>query len=161
MARTGDGCRTILAGRDRFCHTAVFSYNLEDTAMTRSVRSARSKASARIDGSEPCDPPARFDRSARIVRSALHAPEPSLPSTPPRAVVGPDAPADRTACAVCGSPDIAADEVLHRGLWLLGECGRCGHRWTAGPFAGPLPAPAILRPVPSYETEAANAPHAA
>ena len=82
-------------------------------------------------------------------------------ATPQGAALGPVARAGRTACAVCGSPDIEADEAVHRGLWLLGECGRCGHRWTAGPFAGPLPTPAILRPPPSYETEEANAPHAA
>jgi len=62
---------------------------------------------------------------------------------PPAAV-----PAQRAECAVCGSPEIVSDEAHHGGLWLLGECGRCGHRWTAGPFDGPTPAPAIVRPVP-------------
>lgn len=64
----------------------------------------------------------------------------------PRAA-GPPPLAIREDCAVCGSPDISADEAMHRGLWLLGECGRCGYRWTAGPFDGPLPAPASVRPV--------------
>lgn len=58
------------------------------------------------------------------------------------------APAHRASCALCGSDDVMADEAVHRGLWLLGECGRCGHRWTAGPFDGPLPAPAMVRPLP-------------
>ena len=42
-------------------------------------------------------------------------------------------------CAVCGSPDVFIDEVYERGLWRLGECTRCRHRWTEGPFGrGPL-----------------------
>src|SRR5690606_5970309 len=56
--------------------------------------------------------------------------------------------AHQSSCALCGSDDVVADEAIHRGLWLLGECGRCGHRWTAGPFDGPLPAPARVRPAP-------------
>ncbi len=51
-------------------------------------------------------------------------------------------------CDLCGSDEIASDEAFDGGLWLLGECGRCGHRWTAGPFAGPTPAPARVRPLP-------------
>jgi hypothetical protein len=39
---------------------------------------------------------------------------------------------------VCGSSDVAIDEVFERGLWRLGECRRCHHRWTEGPF-GPRP----------------------
>lgn len=58
------------------------------------------------------------------------------------------APTHRAACALCGSADVTADEAHDGGLWLLGECGRCGHRWTAGPFDGPLPVPAIVRPQP-------------
>ena len=38
------------------------------------------------------------------------------------------------ACVVCGSPDVGIDEVFERGLWRLGECRRCRHRWTEGPF---------------------------
>jgi hypothetical protein len=52
------------------------------------------------------------------------------------------------ACAVCGAGEVAADEAFDGGLWLLAECGRCGHRWTAGPFAGPTPVPAVLRALP-------------
>jgi hypothetical protein len=48
---------------------------------------------------------------------------------------------------VCESPDVEHDEAFDDGLWLLSECGRCGHRWTAGPLAGPLPAVAQVRPV--------------
>jgi hypothetical protein len=51
-------------------------------------------------------------------------------------------------CAVCGAGEVAADEAFDGGLWLLAECGRCGHRWTAGPFAGPTPVPAVLRALP-------------
>lgn len=51
-------------------------------------------------------------------------------------------------CDLCGSDEIASDEAFDRGLWLLGECGRCGHRWTVGPFDGPTPAPARVRPLP-------------
>lgn len=63
-------------------------------------------------------------------------------------------PRHRSDCALCGSPDVQADEAHDGGLWLLGECGRCGHRWTAGPFDGPLPAPAMVRPVPSAAEQA-------
>jgi len=56
--------------------------------------------------------------------------------------------AHRADCALCGSHEIVSDEAVDRGLWLLGECVRCGHRWTAGPFDGPTPAPARVRPVP-------------
>lgn len=48
-------------------------------------------------------------------------------------------------CAVCGSEDLATDEVFERGLWHLGECRRCHHRWTVGPLASVGPAPAIWR----------------
>jgi hypothetical protein len=57
-------------------------------------------------------------------------------------------PAHRADCALCGSDEIVSDEAFDRGLWLLGECGRCGHRWTVGPLDGPTPAPAIVRPQP-------------
>jgi len=41
-------------------------------------------------------------------------------------------------CAVCGSAEIAVDEVREaRGLWRLSECRRCAHQWTDGPFGGP------------------------
>jgi len=54
-----------------------------------------------------------------------------------RASLTPRAPSPG-ACAVCGSSDVAIDEVFERGLWRLGECRRCHHRWTEGPF-GPRP----------------------
>jgi hypothetical protein len=38
---------------------------------------------------------------------------------------------------VCGSDQVATDEVWRRGLWLLAECGRCANRWTEGPLDGP------------------------
>ncbi|MCL4686391.1 hypothetical protein KJ059_16760 [Myxococcota bacterium] len=79
-------------------------------------------------------------------RSAANSRPRLDPAERPRAA-GPPSLAIREDCAVCGSPDISADEAMHRGLWLLGECGRCGYRWTAGPFDGPLPAPASVRPV--------------
>ena len=62
--------------------------------------------------------------------------------------------AHRADCALCGSGEIESDEAFDDGLWLLGECGRCGHRWTAGPFDGPTPAPARVRPVPSAAQQA-------
>jgi hypothetical protein len=43
------------------------------------------------------------------------------------------------ACAVCGSPDVGIDEVFERGLWRLGECRRCCHRWTEGPLGRGAP----------------------
>jgi hypothetical protein len=73
----------------------------------------------------------------------------------PRAA-GPPTP-QASACAVCGAQELSTDEVFERrGLWLLGECGRCGHRWTAGPF-GATPAPAMVRPPPVEEDDAAVA----
>ncbi len=33
-------------------------------------------------------------------------------------------------CRVCGSADLALDEVSDAGMLMLGECGRCHHRWT-------------------------------
>jgi len=62
-------------------------------------------------------------------------------------------PTHRAACDLCGSAEVTSDEAHHGGLWLLGECGRCGHRWTAGPFDGPLPVPAIVRPQPPAPEE--------
>ncbi len=154
MRRTGDRCRTILAGRDRFCHMAVFSFSLEDMVMTRSVRFAPSA---------PFDRSARFESSARTVRSNPRSSDLRTQAAPSRAIVAPDPPVRRTGCAVCGSPEIASDEVMHRGLWLLGECCRCGHRWTERPsLDGPLPAPASLRPVAAaFDEEDFEAPHAA
>ena len=35
-----------------------------------------------------------------------------------------------TRCLVCGSSEIRTDEVIDRGVVLLGECPRCAHRWT-------------------------------
>jgi hypothetical protein len=64
----------------------------------------------------------------------------------------------RASCAVCGSEDLAMDEVLERGRWLLGECGRCRHRWTVGPLADVAPAPAIWRvPAPDRAEDAVAA----
>jgi hypothetical protein len=40
-------------------------------------------------------------------------------------------------CSVCGGADVAVDEVIERGLWLLAECRRCENRWTEGPLGGP------------------------
>jgi hypothetical protein len=57
-------------------------------------------------------------------------------------------------CGVCASLEVETDEVFDRGLWVLSECGRCGHRWTAGPFDGPTPAPARVRPVPPPSQDA-------
>jgi hypothetical protein len=55
-------------------------------------------------------------------------------------------------CAVCGSPDVCIDEVYERGLWRLGECTRCRHRWTEGPFGrGPL---RVVRPAHSESAAA-------
>ena len=33
-------------------------------------------------------------------------------------------------CRVCGNRSLRIDEVFHRELLLLAECGRCSHRWT-------------------------------
>lgn len=60
----------------------------------------------------------------------------------------------RSDCALCGSAEVQTDEADHGGLWLLGECARCGHRWTAGPFDGPVPVPAMVRPVASATEQA-------
>jgi hypothetical protein len=46
-------------------------------------------------------------------------------------------PAFASSCTVCGSAEIAVDEVYERGLWRLSECRRCAHQWTDGPFGGP------------------------
>ena len=78
---------------------------------------------------------------------------PRIRPVAPLAPRGPRA-AHRADCALCGSGEIASDEAFDDGLWLLGECGRCGHRWTAGPFDGPTPAPARVRPVPSAAEQA-------
>jgi ribosomal protein L37AE/L43A len=87
---------------------------------------------------------ARFHSTARTRRPAA---APRIRPLAPRA-------RHRSDCALCGSDDVLSDEALDGGLWLLGECGRCGHRWTAGPFAGPTPAPAQVRPVPSATEQA-------
>jgi hypothetical protein len=39
---------------------------------------------------------------------------------------------------VCGSDQVAVDEVWERGLWLLSQCRRCGDRWTEGPLGAPI-----------------------
>jgi transcription elongation factor Elf1 len=33
-------------------------------------------------------------------------------------------------CPVCGSREVARDEVSHGGPLQLAECARCRHRWT-------------------------------
>jgi hypothetical protein len=83
------------------------------------------------------------DPMPRSTASALRAPRIRLA-----------APA-RARCTVCGSDEVRSDEAHDRGLWLLGECGRCGDRWTAGPFDGPIPVPAMVRPVPPAPEEGA------
>ena len=59
------------------------------------------------------------------------------------------------ACAVCGSTDVAIDEVFERGLWLLSECRRCAHQWTEGPFGGPRGPVARRQPSAPQEHAAA------
>ena len=54
----------------------------------------------------------------------------SLPRTNARAAIS-------SCCAVCGSDQVAVDEVYERGLWRLSECRRCENQWTDGPFGGP------------------------
>jgi hypothetical protein len=100
----------------------VFSFTVEDNDMARSLTAPRSTASPRSARVGPC------------IRLASARPAPAAHR--------------RAGCALCGSEDVATDEAVDGGLWLLGECGRCGHRWTAGPFDGPTPAPARVRPVP-------------
>ena len=51
-------------------------------------------------------------------------------------------------CAVCGSDQVAVDEVYERGLWRLSECRRCENRWTDGPFGGPRGPVARVMAVP-------------
>jgi hypothetical protein len=90
-----------------------------------------------------------------MARSLARSPEPRTARAPRVALWSKlPAPAHRTDCALCGSDDVASDEAHDGGLWLLGECGRCGHRWTAGPFDGPTPAPARVRPVPPASEQA-------
>jgi hypothetical protein len=60
--------------------------------------------------------------------------DPTAPAPPPsRGERAFDA--ERGACAICGSGDVALDEAFDRGLWMLAECRRCQHRWTEGPSA--------------------------
>lgn len=40
-------------------------------------------------------------------------------------------------CGVCGSDEVAVDEVYDRGLLRLSECRRCENVWTDGPYGGP------------------------
>ena len=42
-------------------------------------------------------------------------------------------------CLVCGSSEVRTDEVVDRGILLLGECPRCEHRWTERPLLRALP----------------------
>jgi hypothetical protein len=59
---------------------------------------------------------------------------------------------------VCGSDQVATDEVWERGLWLLAECGRCANRWTEGPMGGPRGPVARARSrrsAPALEVQAA------
>lgn len=41
------------------------------------------------------------------------------------------------ACSICGSHEIAVDEVYEHGHWRLSECRRCENQWTDGPSGGP------------------------
>lgn len=41
------------------------------------------------------------------------------------------------ACSICGSHEVAVDEVYERGHWRLSECRRCENQWMDGPFGGP------------------------
>lgn len=65
------------------------------------------------------------------------------PPTPTAAALRPVAPL--ASCSVCGSHEIAVDEVYERGLWRLSTCRRCENLWTEGPFGGPR-APQAVRP---------------
>jgi hypothetical protein len=57
---------------------------------------------------------------------------------------------------VCGSDQIAVDEVWERGLWQLSECRRCEHQWTDGPFGGPRgPVARVVAATPEAHAEAA------
>jgi hypothetical protein len=59
-------------------------------------------------------------------------------------------------CSVCGSNEIALDEVWERrGLWLLAECGRCANQWTEGPLGGPRGPVARAVALPVEQAEAA------
>jgi hypothetical protein len=58
-------------------------------------------------------------------------------------------------CSVCGGTDVAVDEVLERGLWLLAECRRCENQWTEGPTGGPIGSIARAVAVPVEEQVAA------
>jgi len=49
-----------------------------------------------------------------------------------------------TRCLVCGFTEIRTDEVLDRGVVLLGECPRCNHRWTERPPVWVAPPSAAL-----------------
>jgi hypothetical protein len=60
-------------------------------------------------------------------------------------------------CGICGGGDVAVDEVVERGLWLLSECRRCRHQWTAGPFGGPRGPIARAIVAPQLEQPAAAA----
>ena len=57
----------------------------------------------------------------------------------------------RCSCRLCGSLEIAVDEVLDAGVLQLAECARCGHRWTERPLL------AVSRPLEWAETETAEA----
>lgn len=115
--------------------------------MTASTRSARLEGNTRLEGNIRIEGNTRLDSTVRSRRSRSFSKELRTPAPPSRANPERALLAFRADCAVCGSPEVDADEAMHNGLWLLGECGRCGHRWTAGPFDGPLPAPARLRPL--------------
>lgn len=59
-------------------------------------------------------------------------------------------------CSVCGSDQVATDEVWERGLWRLSECRRCANQWTDGPFGGPRgPVARVAAPAPESHAEAA------
>lgn len=59
-------------------------------------------------------------------------------------------------CAVCGSDQVATDEVWEHGLWQLSECRRCANQWTDGPFGGPRrPVARVVAARPESHAEAA------
>jgi len=44
-----------------------------------------------------------------------------------------------TRCLICGFSEVRTDEVIDRGLVLLGECPRCDHRFTRRLSEAPRP----------------------
>lgn len=79
-----------------------------------------------------------------------------LQSTSPRRRAATMRAAAATCCGVCGSHEIAVDEVWERGLWLLSTCGRCENLWTEGPLGEPRgPVARVAAPTVEERAEAA------